>query len=175
MNPRLVPLIILAIVCTGCPATLTPTTMTAQSPALDRRGTTDVLVTVFGATDISKTKPIHLTDDGYGQALRDSLEQSRLFRRALSDSVGQYQLQATVIHLDEDIFGINMTASIAVTYVLARTAPKELIWEKTVTTSHTSGMSDSVIQITRLQRATEGAVRKNIEQAIQGIAQFKLE
>ena len=30
-------------------------------------------------------------------------------------------------------------------YALARTSPKELVWEKTIASSHTAGMSDSVV------------------------------
>lgn len=175
MKQNILPLILLALVCAGCPATLKPETMTAQTVILDHEGTADVLVTTFGATDISKAKPIRLTDEGYAQALRSSLERSRVFRRALTDSPGHYQLQATVIQLDEDVFGIDMTASIAVKYVLARTSPKELVWEKTIASSHTSTMRDSVIQITRLERALEGAARKNIGDLIQELALLKLQ
>jgi hypothetical protein len=54
-------------------------------------------------------------------------------------------------------------------------SPKSLVWEKSISTSHTAGMSDSVISITRIRMATEGAVRKNIELAIQEISRLKLE
>lgn len=175
MKPLIAPLILLALVCTGCPATLAPETMTVQTMRADRHGTMDVLVTVFGATDISKAKPIHVTDDGYAHALRSSLEQSGVFRKALSDASAPYQLQATVVQLNEDIFGINMTASMTVRYILARTSPKELLWERTITSTHTAGMSDSVISITRLRLATEAASRKNIEQALQDISMLKLD
>jgi hypothetical protein len=175
MKPLIVPLILLALVCAGCPLTLTPEMMKSQVTVLDHRGTADILVTVFGATDISKRKAVQFTDETYAQALRSSLEQSRLFRKALSDSQGHYQLQATVVQLNEYIFGLDMTASMAVSYILARTSPKEPLWEKTINSSHTAGMSDSVISITRLQRATEGAARKNIERALQEIAALRLE
>ncbi len=175
MKQKILPLILLALVCAGCPATLKPETMTSQTVVLDHEGTADVLVTVFGATDISKQKPIRLTDDGYAQALRASLETSKVFRRALSDSPGHYQLQATVVQLDEDIFGINMTASMTIKYVLARTSPKGLVWERTIASSHTATMRDSMIQITRLERALEGAARTNIENLIQELALLKLE
>jgi len=175
MKPMIAPLILLALLCTGCPATLAPETMTVQTKSSDRRGTMDVLVTVFGATDISRAKPVHVTDDGYAQAIRSSLEQSGVFRKALSETSAPYQLQATVVQLDEDIFGIDMTASMTVRYILARTSPKQLLWERTITSTHTAGMNDSIIQITRLRLATEEAARKNIELAIREIAQLKLD
>jgi hypothetical protein len=93
----------------------------------------------------------------------------------LRDASGHYHLHETVQGLEEDIFGLDMTASMEVSYVLARMSPKGIVWEKKIRTSHTAGMSDSLISITRLRLATEGASRKNIEQAIQDISALKLD
>jgi hypothetical protein len=168
-------LILLALVCTGCPATLKPETMTAQVSAPVHKSVSDVFVAGFGATDISAKKPIHITDEDFTQALASSVESSGLFRKALKDGQGKYQLQATFVQLDEQILGIDLTASMEVRYLLASTAPKKLLWEKSLSSTYTAGMSDSVIGITRLQMATEGAVRKNIEEAIQEISKLQLE
>ncbi|MDH5640866.1 MAG: hypothetical protein OEY28_06195 [Nitrospira sp.] len=165
----------LAVLCTGCPATLKPEAMQPSISPAQHRSAGDLLVVAMGATEVSKAKPIHLTDEGFAQALAVSLERSGLFRQVVRDATSQYQLHATVQSVDEDIFGIDMTASIDVQYVLARMSPKGLVWEKRIRTSHTAGMSDSVISITRLQMATEGAVRKNIELAIQEISELNLE
>lgn len=168
-------LILLALACTGCPATLKPEAMTPQVSAPAHRSASDIAIAVFGATDISARKPIHITDEDFTEALGSSIENSGLFRKALRDASGKYQLQATFMQLDEQIFGIDMTASMEVSYALARTSPKGVLWEKKISSSHTAGMSDSVISITRLQLATEGAARRNIEQAIQEISKLQLE
>ncbi len=68
-----------------------------------------------------------------------------------------------------------MTASMEISYALARTSPKGILWEKKISTSHTAGMSDALISIARLQIATEGAARQNIEQAIQEISKLQLQ
>lgn len=168
-------LILLALVCTGCPATLKPETMAAQVSVPVHKSVSDIFVAGFGATDISAKKPILITDDDFDQALASSIESSGLFRKVVRDVSGKYQLQATFVQLDEQVFGIDMTASMEVNYMLASTTPKKLVWEKNISSTHTAGMSDSVISITRLQLATEGAVRKNIEHAIQEISKLQLE
>lgn len=168
-------LVVLALVSTGCPATLKPEAMTPQVSVSVHRNASDVAIAVFGATDLSAMKPIHITDEDFAEALGSSIENSGLFRKALRDTPGTYQLQATFVQLDEQIFGIAMTASLEVSYALAQTSPKRILWEKKISSSHTASMSDSVISITRLQLATEGAARKNIEQAIQEIAQLHLD
>lgn len=171
----------LAVLCAGCPATVTSEAMRVSLPPSLHRSAGDILVVVTGATEVSKPKPfakalpVHVTDEGFADALAVSLEQSGLFRRVVRDSAGQYQLHATVQRLDEDIIGFDMTASIEVSYVLARMAPKGIVWEKKIRTSHTAGMNDSVISITRVRLATEGASRKNIEQALQDISALKLD
>ena len=62
-----------------------------------------------------------------------------------------------------------------INYILASTAPKKALWEKKISSSFTAGMSDSAISITQLQLATEGAARRNIEQAILEISKLQLE
>ena len=168
-------LILLALVSTGCPATLKPETMIPQVSVPVHKSASDILVAVLGATDVTKLKPIHITDEDFAQALQESIEKSGLFRKALRDVPGKYLLQAFFTQIDEQIFGIDMTASMEVNYTLARMSPKEVLWEKKISSSHTASMSDSLISITRLQLATEGAARKNIEQAIQEISKLQLE
>ena len=168
-------LTLLALVCTGCPATLKPETMTPQVSVPVHKSASDILIAVLGATDVTARKPVHINDEDFSQALRESIEKSGLFRKALRDVPGKYQLQAFFTQIDEQIFGIDMTASMEVNYTLARTAPKEVLWKKGISSSYTAGLSESLISITRLQLATEGAARRNIEQAIQEISKLQLE
>lgn len=175
MTRRIILLAILALSCSGCPLTVRPDAMTPQTVISHRQGTADVLVTVFNATDTAIKQPVQVTSETFAQALVTSLERSGIFRRAFRDTPGKYQLQAQITKLDEEVLGINLTASMTVNYVLASMSPKALVWEKTITSSHTAGIGDSVISITRLQMATEGAARKSIEEAIRNLAALNLE
>lgn len=168
-------LILLALACTGCPATLKPEAMTPQVSVSGHKSASDILIAALGATDVTAREPVQIKDEDFAQALQESIEKSGLFRKASRDVPGKYQLQAFFTQIDEQIFGIDMTASMEVNYTLARTSPKAVLWEKKISSSHTASMSDSVISITRLQLATEGAARKNIEQAIQEISKLQLE
>jgi hypothetical protein len=175
MTQRIILLGILALSCSGCPPIVKTEGMTAQVAGPYRQGTADVLVTVFGAAEHSDRKAVQFTNDRFAQALATSLERSGLFRKAFLDTPGQYQLQANVTDVQEEVLGINLTASMTISYVLARMSPKALVWEKSITSSHTAGIGDSVISITRLQMATEGAARKNIEEVIRDLSMVKLE
>lgn len=175
MTRRIIFLAILVLSCSGCPPIVKTEGMTAKVTGSHGQGTADVLVTVFGAAEHSDRKAVQFTNERFAQALATSLERSGLFRKAFLDTPGQYQLQANVTDVQEEVLGINLTASMTVSYVLASMSPKALVWEKTITSSHTAGIGDSVISITRLQMATEGAARKNIEEVIHDLTLVKLE
>src|SRR5687767_12415128 len=50
-------LIALALVLCGCPATIKPEAMTPQLPETVHRSPSDIVIAVFGATNISANKP----------------------------------------------------------------------------------------------------------------------
>jgi hypothetical protein len=84
---------LLTLVCTGCPATLKPETMIAQVPVTVHKSSSDDVIAVFGATDVSARKPIHIMDKDFAQSLHESFEKSGLFKRAATDARATYQLQ----------------------------------------------------------------------------------
>lgn len=168
-------LILLALACAGCPASIKSEAMIPLAPLAAHKSTSDVGIAVIGATDVSARKPIHIMDEDFAQSLRDSFEKSGLFRKAVTDTQAAYQLQAVFVQMDEQIFGLDMTASMEVNYTLASTTPKKVLWKKGISSTHTAAFGESLISITRLQLATEGAARRNIEQAIQEISKLKLE
>ena len=168
-------LILLALVCTGCPLSVKSEAMIPLVPMAVHKSTSDIAIAVLGATDVSAPKPIRISDEDFAQSLRESFEKSGLFRKVVTDTQAAHQLQAVFVQLDEQIFGLDMTASMEVNYTLASTSPKKVLWEKGISTTHTAAFGESLISITRLQLATEGAARRNIEQAIQEISKLKLE
>ena len=175
MDRRYLVLILLALSCAGCPATLKPDSMSPSISQSVNHSKSDIAVAVVGATSISLRKPVQITDEDFAQALTSSIEQAGLFAQVARDRSAKYQLQAMFADLDEEIFGLDMSASMQISYALASTSPKRLVWEKKIASSYTATLSDSIISITRLQLATEGAARRNIEQAILEISKLQLE
>lgn len=167
-------LILLALVCTGCPLSVKSEAMIPLVPMAVHKSTSDIAIAVLGATDISAPKPIHISDEDFAQSLRESFEKSGLFRKVVTDPQAAYQLQAVFVQMYEQIFGLDMTASMEVNYTLASTTPKKVLWKKGITSTQTTAFGESVISITRLRLATEGAARRNIEQAIQEISKLGL-
>jgi len=53
--------------------------------------------------------------------------------------------------------------------------PRQVVWEKVVTSTYTVPFHVNIVAATRALLATEGAARTNIEQAIQEISLLRLE
>lgn len=158
---------------TACAPVLEPKAMMPQMTRL-HHGTQDVRVVVLGtSTALSVAAPVRVTDDGFAAALTGAIEQAGLFRTVVREG-GAYQLEAMLEHIDEDVFGLDMTARVRVRYTLAQLAPKALVWSDTIASEHTAGLNDSMLSITRIQMATEAAIRKNIDGALRKIATLQL-
>jgi hypothetical protein len=48
------------------------------------KSTSDVVIAVFGATDVSARKPIHIMDEDFAQSIRESFEKTGLFKKAVT-------------------------------------------------------------------------------------------
>ena len=168
-------LILFSLLCTGCPLSIKSEAMIPLVQMPVHKSPSDVLIAVSRATDVSAQKPIHIMNEDFELALRESFEKSGLFRKAVTDVQATYQLEAVFVQMDEQIFGLDMTASMEVNYTLARAAPRKVLWEKRIFSTHTAAFGEALISLTRLQLATEGAARRNIEQAIQEISKLQLE
>lgn len=168
-------LILFSLLCTGCPLSIKSEAMIPLVPMPVHKSTSDIAIAVLGATDISAPKQIRISDEDFAQSLRESFEKYGLFRKAVTDTQATYQLQAVFVQMDYDFSGLDLRASIEVNYTLASMAPKKVLWEKGIYSTDKKGYGESLIPATRLQLATEGAARKNIEQVIQEISKLQLE
>ncbi|MCG3772412.1 MAG: hypothetical protein JW384_03624 [Nitrosomonadaceae bacterium] len=167
-------LIILALLVAGCAFSAKPEAMISTLRTQTHQSTSNVAVVVSEATVVTKLQPVRILDEDFAQAMRESLEKTGLFAAVVAGNKAAYVLDVFFVQVYEQIFGLDMTASLDVTYTLASTTPKKALWEKTIHTEHTATFSDALISINRLQIAVEGAARRNIEQSIQEISKLQL-
>jgi len=168
-------LLVVLLMCAGCATGAKPEAMTAVLHLPVHQSPSTVAVLVSGGRDTSAMGVSQISDEDFTTALRQSIEQSRLFARVLTDGSANYQLQAFIVGVNHPYFGGSMAVSMEVDYTLSRTQPKQVVWHKAMTSSYTAPFSAAFVAATRLRLAMEGAARKNIEQAIQDISQLRLE
>jgi len=168
-------LLAVTMLCAGCASGAKQEAMIAQIHMPVHKSPSNVVVAVIGGRETSVMGSSQISDEDFAQALRQSIEQSGLFAQALTDGLSKYLLQAFIVQINQPMFGGSLTVSMEVNYTLARTEPKQVVWQKAVSSSYTAPFSEAFVAVKRLRLANEGAARKNIEQAIQEMFQLQLE
>lgn len=159
----------------GCASGAKPEAMLAQMNGPVHQSQSDVSISVIGGKETSKMWVSQISDQDFTQALQDSIVQAGLFRKVTMSSPAAYRLDTFLVQMNQPIFGASMTVSLEVNYSLTRTNPKDIVWQKAITSTYTAPFSEALIAATRLRKATEGAARKNIEQAINEMSQLRLD
>jgi hypothetical protein len=134
-----------------------------------------VSVVVTGGSQTSSTGLSQISDKDFAQALRESIEKSGLFAKALEGQGGTYRLQAYIGELAQPFVGFDMTVTMEVGYTLMEARSEKVVWKKAIRSTYTATTKDAIVAATRVQRANEGAARKNIEQALSEISKLNLE
>ncbi|MDO8328902.1 MAG: hypothetical protein Q7T36_00330 [Fluviicoccus sp.] len=157
----------------GCatPATTqgmtTTRTVVSQSPLAN-----SISVTEVGGG--KKTNPLwtsQISSEDFDAALKASLKAAGL----LSSDKGRYTLTATLVALEQPMFGMDMTVTSHVMYTLTDTASGKKLLEETVVAPHTATVGDAFVAIKRLRLANEGSVRQNIDNLIAKIEKLKVD
>jgi hypothetical protein len=131
-------------------------------------------ITVRNVSGGSDTNPLWMSkvsDDDFKKALEDSLQAARLHNGGVP---ARYQLDATLLKLDQPMFGLDLTVTCAAQYDLLEAGSGKRVFTRTITTPFTARVSDSFLAIERLRIANEGAVRENIQQFLREILELDL-
>jgi hypothetical protein len=134
-----------------------------------------VSVVVTGGKETSSTAASQISSKDFAEALRDSIEKSGLFSKAMDTPGGTYKLGAYIGELAQPVLGFDMTVTMEVGYTLTDTRSGKAVWKKSIRSTYTATTKDAFVGATRLQMANEGAARKNIEEAITEISKLDLE
>lgn len=122
-------------------------------------------ITVQGGSETIPIWTSQVSSENFQLALNDSLKAANLW----SDQ-GKYSLNANLISLEQPLFGIGMTVRASVDYKIKDEISGSIIFDETIDSAYTAGMSESVIGVKRLRLANEGAIRRNIELFLKKLA-----
>lgn len=103
-----------------------------------------------------------LDSSSYRSALVDAL-----VRSGLVDSIGNstLDLNVQILSLNEPLFGGDFTVTIRSLWILRSNACSDVL-RKQITSEYTAKLSDNLIGVSRLNMASEGAVRQNIKDGL---------
>ena len=114
-----------------------------------------------------------ISDDAFGQALRDSIAKSGLFNKVSAEG-GRYRLTSFIGKVDQPMMGFSFTVKMEVSYTLKDTRSGATVWTKDVNSEYTAKTGEAFAAVERLRLANEGAARENIRQAITEMAALTL-
>lgn len=148
----------------GCATASNPTSMIPTVAAPAHKHSESVSVQVTGGSATSALGASNIADQDFAQAISTAITQSGLFAKIATSPAGDYQLDVQIVRLDRPSFGLSFTVTLEANWRLKR--GNELVWEKAVQSSFTATAGDSLVGVTRLRLANEGAARNNINDAI---------
>lgn len=156
---------------TGCAQNAASSQMTVmKSPVSHKPRNTSLIdnITVKNVSGGSETNPLWVSkvnDSSFKEAIEKSLMNTGLYKEA----GGKYNLNVTLVSLEQPYFGLDLKVVCRARYKLQDTISNKIVFDKEILSNYTATVSDSVIAINRLKMANEGAVRNNISDFIKAL------
>lgn len=169
-----VSLLAMIAVLAGCASPANKESMSAVSITPTRTLPYTVNVQARGGAETGAMDSSNVSNSDLKQAIEASITNAKLFKAVVQGHDGDYELMVTVTQLTKPIFGASFTVTMEAGWALTKVSDKTVVMRKLVRSSHTAQMSDSMVGVTRLRLAVEGAVRNNITQGLQEIMQLPL-
>lgn len=156
------PVIIVLLV--GCATGAKKENMVYTGSAFDNNSYNNALKNEINVASVlggEKTNPAwssQISNEDFSGAVKSSLA-----KEGLLSETGRYQLRVNMLKVDQPLFGLDMTVTTHVRYVLTDKQDSSNILDETIVAPYTATMADALAGITRLRLANEGSGKKNIE------------
>lgn len=169
---KLVPLLLLVLL-TACATPATYQGMISDRFDIARQHARSVSVSTSGGGETSSVGKPQISDADLTRALVESINRSRIFSAVVPGSGGDYALQVAIISMEQPTFGGSFTVKMEAAWSLRR-SDGTVVWQEAIRSANTATMDDSMVAVTRLRLATEGAARENIKQGLGKISRLNL-
>jgi hypothetical protein len=129
---------------------------------------------LFRALDVQEVKggketnPLwtsQISNTEFKQALEQSLTNAG-FHSEASGGKARYSLQVQLEKVEQPLFGLDMTVTTLIRYILTDTVKNRVIVNQEVTSSYTGTFQDAFYGVKRLRLANEGSARNSISQVV---------
>ena len=133
-----------------------------------------VMVKVEGGRETDAAGASQISSQEFQAAIVESLTTYGVFKTVLTEGNVDYNLEATILNLQQPLFGFNMTVTIETAWKLTNLKDDSTVMRENFTNSYTATPGDAFAGVTRLRLANEGAARENIRDALKKISEKKL-
>ena len=111
----------------------------------------------------------------FEEALTDSIVKFGLFSRVAEYNGVDYLLEVVIAKCTSPFMGLDFTISLKTEWKIIDLKTNKIIWNDTITKSHTTKLSEAISGYERRQFAIEGAARAVISTGIERIATLNLD
>lgn len=158
----------------GCAAPAHKENMAVAPTMQLRQVPSTVSVETRGGRETGAADSSNVSNADLKAAIEDSITKTKLFKSVVQGQKGDYELTVTVTELTKPLFGASFTVTFEAGWSLVKVSDRSIVLRKAVKSTHTAEFSDSLVGVTRLRLAVEGAVKKNIEEGLQAISAAQL-
>jgi len=125
--------------------------------------------TVSGGEETNPAWTSEISNEAFSGAVKKSLA-----NQGLLSEKGKYRLQVNMLKVDQPLFGLDMTVTTHVQYVMTDTQNNSVILDETIIAPHTATIGDAFVGLTRLRLANEGSGKKNIDGLLEKLSELKI-
>jgi hypothetical protein len=165
-------LLLLALLISGCVSAPLASRMTPDLAGIQLAKTEKVL-RVGTVTGGEKTNPLdrpRIEDEGFREALINTLQRSGLFKEVTTELGGDYGLSAQIISQD-DVGNYSTTVMLFVNYRLTDARSGQELWKENLLSQYKLTVSEVFVGLKRLKMCQEGAVKDNLTQLVKKLLQ----
>lgn len=158
----------------GCASGALKENMAAAPATAIKKLPYTVRVDAKGGAETGALDSSNVSNTELKAAIEASITQSSLFKTVVQGKDGDYELTVTVAELTKPVIGLSFTVTMEAGWSLVKVSDRSVAMRKAIRSTHTAGFSDSLVGVTRLRMAVEGAVRNNISQGLQAISELPI-
>lgn len=171
-NRRAIGIVILlsaVLVLGGCATSANKESMAVAPAVVLKKFPYSVRVETRGGSETGAMDSSNISNADLKAAIEASIATSGLFK-TLTQANSEYELTVALTQLSKPVFGGAFTVDMETGWSLVKASDKSVIMRKVIRSSHTATFSDSLVGVTRLRLAVEGAARKNIEDGLKAVS-----
>ncbi|MGH8467672.1 MAG: hypothetical protein ACREVY_01340 [Gammaproteobacteria bacterium] len=124
-----------------------------------------------GGKETSFFMTSEIDNEGFRKALKIALEKSGLFRIVFIDLHGDYVLYPKIV-AQNVIPGLTMRSVFKVDYRIVDGWSEKELWQRRVTSTYDAPLAEALYGVSRVRKAHEGSVRKNIQSLLMQLSEF---
>ena len=150
----------------------TDAAVTANEPISKSLRQSIIVTSVSGGEETNPLWTSEIGNEEFKEALIESLKNAGLYNDINSN--GKYELIATLIEIQQPLFGLDLSVVTKARYRLVDKKTREPLLDEEIISSFTATVSDSFLGVERLRLANEGSARANITQLIDKLYMLKI-